>query len=168
MFCPQAKAQQQSERLVDSGNKTLKNRFWCTFTGYEGYRLQSREANHIHINTGVRLRSSCIPPVSTVPCGGGIESLWDCNYGWWGSELSAEASVLICPREILTGTAVPGGKEERAPMCNLNCHHQNDFMSGLEVMWASFSVHQLRWAKSFGSIHESQLQEKAQPKQVQT
>ena len=33
-------------------------------------KLQLHEANHIHLNAGIRLKSLCIPPVSIVPHGG--------------------------------------------------------------------------------------------------
>ena len=46
------------------------------------------EANYTRLNSGMRLRPSCIPPIDTVLHGVQTERLWDCNYGRRNLELS--------------------------------------------------------------------------------
>ena len=52
-------------------------------TDDEMYQLQSNQAELIHLNAGITQISvnSTMAPVSTVPHGGQIGSLWDCNSG---------------------------------------------------------------------------------------
>ena len=46
-----------------------------------------------HLNAGIGLALSFIPPVSRIPPGGQIGSLWDRNYGQRGFELSENLSL---------------------------------------------------------------------------
>ena len=57
-------------------------------------QLESNEAYYIHLNSEVRLKLSCIPPVNTEQHCGQIESLWECNYGRWGLGLGTEPPCL--------------------------------------------------------------------------
>ena len=41
----------------------------------EQFQLQSNETNDIYLNGGIKIKSSCIPPVSSVPHGGQVQSL---------------------------------------------------------------------------------------------
>ena len=50
------------------------------FIDDEKYELLSNEANSIHLNVGIRLKSPFLPQVNTV-LGGQIESLWYNNCG---------------------------------------------------------------------------------------
>jgi len=52
-------------------------------------------------NAGIRLESSCILPVNTVPNGGQVESLCDRNYWKVGLELRADRTFYSC--SIQTG-----------------------------------------------------------------
>ena len=72
-----------------------------TFTDAEKYQLQPIEVNYIHLITGFRLRSSCIPH------GGHIESLWECNDGRQGLEFSLEA-IVVSPRYRVLLSPSPG------------------------------------------------------------
>ena len=75
-FSSQAQNIATEQRMVNSEQK-LQNKQWCTFTNDKRYQLQS---NYLRLNTE-SLRSSCIPPVNTVPHGGHIESLWGKGQG---------------------------------------------------------------------------------------
>ena len=57
------------------------------FTGDE---LQSNEANYIHLNPGIKLKSLCIQPVNTLLHGSQTKSLWDYNFGKQSRELNEE------------------------------------------------------------------------------
>ena len=96
MFCSEAKAEQQNGRLADpkrnlrkSGRRTwtveeCRLLWWIPNKAFKRgnsarsrcgdyvHQLQSNEANYIHLEA-IRLKSSCIPPVNTVPQGGHIE-----------------------------------------------------------------------------------------------
>ena len=89
-----AKAQQQCERLVNS-EKKLSNKFWYTFSDGERCRLQLNQANFFHFRAGNKsghrafhlstqyhmvVRSSCIPPVNTVPHDGQIIVHFTCQH----------------------------------------------------------------------------------------
>ena len=59
-------------------NKTFKNKWWSTFNDHKktlAAKKQQQKTHHIHLNAGIKLNSSCIPPVSTLAHGGQIESL---------------------------------------------------------------------------------------------
>lgn len=71
-----------TEKQADS-EQYLQNKYctgWHTFSGQERYQLQSGEADYIQLNTGIRLKSSYIPPVNTAHL--------HCNYRRWNWELS--------------------------------------------------------------------------------
>ena len=53
--------------------------------------LQSNEANGIPLNAGIRLKSSCIPPINTVPHGGQVRVCETVTMG--GEALSIEEEV---------------------------------------------------------------------------
>ena len=89
MFSSQAKASQRSERPIDSV-QNVQSKYWRTFIDNDTYQLK-QYCNHW--NAGIRLKSSCIPPVCTVPHGGQIESLWGKKRGL---EVSAEFSIDYC------------------------------------------------------------------------
>ena len=66
-----------TEKQADS-EQYLQNKYctgWHTFSGQERYQLQSSEADYIQLNTGIRLKSSYIPPVNTAHL--------HCNYRRW-------------------------------------------------------------------------------------
>ena len=65
---------EQCERLLDS-EQSLPNKEWHTFIDDERDQLQSDAGQYIYLNAGFRLKSSCIPPVDTVPRGGQIKML---------------------------------------------------------------------------------------------
>ena len=69
MFSSENKAQQNSERRVDS-EQNRQNKPWHTLTGGERYELQSVETDYINFNAGSRVKSKYIPPVNTVLHGG--------------------------------------------------------------------------------------------------
>ena len=66
-----------------------------TFKTEDGARslmtLQSNEANGIPLNAGIRLKSSCIPPINTVPHGGQVRVCETVTMG--GEALSIEEEV---------------------------------------------------------------------------
>ena len=71
-----------TEKQADS-EQYLQNKYctgWHTFSGQERYQLQSSEADYIQLNTGIRLKSSYIPPVNTAHL--------HCNYRRWNWEFS--------------------------------------------------------------------------------
>ena len=69
------------------------NKQWRAFMDDERHQLQqSDEANCIHWNARIRLKSSCIPPINTGLHGGSIESLWDRNDWRRGLEILAGSS----------------------------------------------------------------------------
>ena len=70
-FDPQAKAQQQGDRLLDS-EQNLQNKEWRAFVDEESYQVQLYEVNDIQLNSGFRLELSFILPVKAVPQGGQI------------------------------------------------------------------------------------------------
>ena len=62
-------------------------------TDVSGNRTRMRQIT-FNLNAGIRMKSSCIPPVITAPHGGRVESLWDCNYGRQGL---GKRRTLYCP-----------------------------------------------------------------------
>ena len=58
--------------------QNLQNK-WHAFTDDARHLQQSKEAEYAHLNTGMRLKSSCALPVLIVQNGGQTDSLWDCN-----------------------------------------------------------------------------------------
>lgn len=60
------------KRLADF-EQNLQNK-WHAFTDAAIYLQQSNEANYAHLNTGMRLKSSCVLPVHIVQHGGQTDS----------------------------------------------------------------------------------------------
>ena len=58
------------------------------FTDGKKFGLQSCEADYVHLNAGIRLKSSFTPSVNIVPRSGQITGSWD--QGRRGLELSTE------------------------------------------------------------------------------
>ena len=93
-----AKAQQQCERLVNS-----EQNFTINCDG-ERCRLQLNQANFFHFRARNRLRSSCIPPVNTVPHGGQIIVHSTCQHSttWWSNHrafhLSTQYHMVVSDR----------------------------------------------------------------------
>ena len=90
-FFSQAKAQQQKERPVDSG-QNLQNKLWYTFTSNERYQLQSNKTNYIHLNAGIRLK---IFVHSTNQHGTIWQSEWKLVRREAGLNLSTEPSMIV-------------------------------------------------------------------------
>lgn len=82
-----------TERKTGGFRINSSKKFRRLFTDDEKYLLQSKEANYVHLNAEIKLKSSCILPVNTLPSDVQIENCGD------GGGLTARYRTLYDGRE---------------------------------------------------------------------
>ena len=82
------------------------------FTDGKKFGLQSCEADYVHLNAGIRLKSSFTPSVNIVPRSGQITGSWDQGRQGLDSVQSSDTSAEILfqsfPQEALVSSSGMG------------------------------------------------------------
>ena len=124
-----------------------------TFTDDERRQQQSNEGNHIHLNAGIRLASSCILPANTVPHGGQIivhstsqhSTTWRSDHRAFHQ--STQYHMAVRSSDIPPVNTVPHGGQI---IGHSTCQHSTTWWSD------HHTVHQpTQWATTWRSNHHT-------------